>query len=480
MVQIFTLVLVISTLGSLIGLQSSFSGKISAGNRLKSDFTLKGTRKDAVPYPGYGKKKSSGRDHKKIAKNEYDDLGEIQGDVTLPSPEERTQSSLGGQIKLATEERINKVLARAGVASRRGADDILLSNRVMVNGKLVNEPGFKVNVKKDVIVVDGERISLPDDKNTYWIAINKPKNVITSMDDDKDRETLSSLVPKSKDLRIVPVGRLERDTTGIIVLTNEVGWLHPLTHKSYKRQSNRYEVVVQGVVSEDKIERLKRGGVEVSREYDIATGATINSYSDVGGGYQRRHSKPRRPDAMDRLPPVTVKIIDADAKVKLTLLEVSMEEVLPQQMQRLCAQSLECPLVSIKRTEFGPVKLGSLKRGQWREMSASEVAKLKGSVSERDSRDGEMAAISAVFDLQEGQYEEGRSSRSSYQRSGATTRGRASAGSSRRRPGSGYAARVGNQNGDNDFSYREMNGSGRGRRTRTQSSSSSPSGKSRG
>lgn len=478
---IFVLVVVYSC---VYGFQRSSNMRRNAGiNRLKS-FSLKGTRKDAVPYPGYGKKKSSGRSSNQVPKKEYEDLEEGHEEVDVTPRDEGTQSSVVGQIKLATEERINKVLARAGVASRRGADDILLANRVMVNGKLVNEPGFKVNVKKDVIVVDGERISLPDDKNTYWVAINKPKNVITSMDDDKDRETLSSLVPKSKDLRIVPVGRLERDTTGIIVLTNEVGWLHPLTHRSYKRQGNRYEVVVQGLVAEDKIERLKRGGVEISRDYDIATGAASNSYSE-GGGYQRRHTKSMRPDAMDRLPPVTVKIIDADARAKLTLLEVSMEELLPQQMQRLCAQTLECPLVSIKRTEFGPVKLGALKRGQWREMSVSEVAKLKGSVFERDVRDEEMAQMSAVFDLEEGQYEAGRSSRS-FQQNGATPRGRASVGNSRKRPGAGYASRVaalgGNPNGgertrDDESSYRDKNSGGRGRRTRSSYSSSSSGGR---
>ena len=79
----------------------------------------------------------------------------------------------------------------------------------------------------------------------HWVAINKPKNIITSMNDDKDRETLSSLVPKSNELRLVPVGRLERDATGLMILTNEVGWIHPLTHRSFKRHNNRYEVVVQ-------------------------------------------------------------------------------------------------------------------------------------------------------------------------------------------------------------------------------------------
>ena len=397
-----------------------------------------------MPYPGYGKaKKSNRRVVKNVQKVEYEgDEEEYEEEIALEETER--QSSVGGQIKLNTEERLNKVLSRAGVASRRGADDIIASKRVIVNGKLVLEPGFKVNVKKDVIVVDGERISLPDDRNTYWVAINKPKNVITSMDDDKDRETLSSLVPKSKDLRIVPVGRLERDTTGIIVLTNEVGWLHPLTHRSYKRHDNRYEVVVQGLIAdlEPKVERLKMGGVEISRDYDIATGAASSSAYSEGSGYQRRHTKARKVDAVDLLPPVTVKIIDADARAKLSLLEVTMEELLPQQMQRVCAQVLGCPLVSVKRTEFGPVKLGSLKRGQWREMSASEVERLKASVKERDDeRDSAELAAGEVFDLEEGQYEAEWGRRGSTFRSPRSSPGQSNSRKTRR-PGAGYASRT--------------------------------------
>ena len=229
--------------------------------------------KEAIPYPGYGKKKRSGSKGKNGASyplGDGEDFEEGQEEDELEDRERPSAHSISQQLKLASEERINKVLARAGIASRRGADDLVLANRVLVNGNLVNSPGFKVDVKKDIIVVDGQRISLPDAKSTYWVAINKPKNVITSMNDDQGRETLSSLVPKSKELRLVPVGRLERDATGLMILTNEVGWIHPMTHRSFKHHNNRYEVVVQGLVEEEDIERLKRGsgqsiGVRVRR-----------------------------------------------------------------------------------------------------------------------------------------------------------------------------------------------------------------------
>ena len=223
-----------------------------------------------------------------------------------------------------------------------------------VNGNIVNSPGFKVDVKKDVIVVDGERISLPDARSTHWVAINKPKNIITSMNDDKDRETLSSLVPKSNELRLVPVGRLERDATGLMILTNEVGWIHPLTHRSFKRHNNRYEVVVQGFVEDEDIQALKGGRGEVSTHFDALTGAATAPTNQPS--YQRKNNKQTM--KMIRLPPTIVKVIDSDRRAGLTLLEVSLEEVQPQQMQRMCMQVLKCPMLSIKRTEFGPIRLG--------------------------------------------------------------------------------------------------------------------------
>lgn len=122
----------------------------------------------------------------------------------------------------------------------------------------MTELGVKVSPQKDIIVVDGKKLSLPDSKNTFWVALNKPKSVITTMEDDKDRETIISLVPKAKELRLVPVGRLERDATGILLLTNEVGWIHPLTHLSFEN-FKKYEIVVQGMPTEADLDRLRDG-----------------------------------------------------------------------------------------------------------------------------------------------------------------------------------------------------------------------------
>jgi 23S rRNA pseudouridine2605 synthase len=429
---------------------------------------LYANRKDAIPYPGYGKKK--GEKAVKQIIHEEAKTKQLQEEEIYHAEEDRpSRMSVNSKIKLAAEERINKVLARAGVASRRGADEVLLKGRVMVNGAVIREPGHKVNIKKDVIIVDGERITLPDAKSTYWVAVNKPKGVITSMSDDKDRETLSSLVPKSKDLRIVPVGRLERDTSGLILLTNEVGWLHPLTHRSYKRQPNSYECVVRGAVEEEVIERLKRGGVEVPAVFDPATGDAVSSAAprtERKQGYQRRSAvTAKKALEMYKLPPTILKLVDVDRKAGLSLLEVTVEEVLPQQMQRMFAM-LGAPLLSMKRTEFGPVKLGSLKRGQWREMTGAEVEKLKSSVSDRDLRQDEFDAASGeLFDLEEGQW--AADSSSSGSSSGdTTTRSAAVVTSSTTVPGGGRRTRP-SGSGHSSHSSRSAKKPGAGYAART-------------
>ena len=142
-----------------------------------------------------------------------------------------------------------------------------------------------------------------------------------------------------------------------------------MTHRSFKHHNNRYEVVVQGFVADEDIEALKIGAGQVSAEFDVLTGAVAAPVNQPS--YQRKYNK--HTNKMVRLPPTIVKIIDCDRKAGLTLLEVSMEELLPQQMQRMCVQVLKCPMLSIKRTEFGPIRLAGLKRAQW---SAHFVAHL--------------------------------------------------------------------------------------------------------
>jgi 23S rRNA pseudouridine2605 synthase len=293
---------------------------------------------------------------------------------------------------------------------------------VSVNGKLVTEVGTKVNPRRDTVVVDGKKVSIPDVKNTFWVVVNKPKSVLTTMADDMARDTVLNLVPRSSELRMVPVGGMDRDHTGLILLTNDVGWIHPLTHPSFEHQ-NRYEVVVSGPLNEEKLETLRQG--------------------------------PLLPGDSVKCPSCSVKVIDVDQRSALTLLDLQLDEVKPLQLQRMM-EVVGCELVGSKRTELGPIKLRNLKKAAWRELTRAEVAALKISCKKRPEAVYDKKAAQAF--LQERRYAvgdavggggsgsyAGRPSSSSGSYAGRPSSGSGGSGSYAGRPSSGgsssYAGR---------------------------------------
>jgi 23S rRNA pseudouridine2605 synthase len=219
-----------------------------------------------------------------------------------------------------------------------------------MNGKVVTETGAKCNARKDKITVDGKLLILPDESEIFWLALNKPRGVLTTMEDENGRETVLKYIPKANELRLVPVGRMERDASGLILLTNEVGWIHPLTHASFP-SFKRYEIVVKGFPAEDAIDKLRKGRM-----------GTPNG---------------------DALPMCTCRLIDADANARLTLMEISFKDAPALVLEKIVAQ-LGCELISTKRTAFGSVELRSLRKGDWRELSKAEVFKLKDSCTKQE------------------------------------------------------------------------------------------------
>lgn len=313
---------------------------------------------------------------------------------------ETSSNAYAKDSKLSDEERLQKVIARAGLASRRGAEALILDGRVVVNGRAVSELGVKVNAKKDIILVDGKKLSLPDAKGTFWVMINKPKAVLTTMDDDKkdkERRTLVDLVPKAKELRLVPVGSMERDSTGLMLLTNDIAWIHPLTHHSYV-QARRYEVVVQGFPEEASLEVLRKGCV--------------------------------LPPSAEACRPCQLNIIDVDNTGGLVLLDLIIEESRPQQVQRMM-ELIKCPVVSIKRTGFGPLGLKSLRRGQWKELTSAEIDNLKASCRKASLPPTPAAAAGA-----------GPLALAAKQSLGSVLRKRRTSRRKEQKPGAGYAART--------------------------------------
>lgn len=244
--------------------------------------------------------------------------------------------------KLNEDDRLQKIIARAGIASRRNAAKLILDGRVTLNGKMVTEVGTRVQMKTDIVAVDGNKIKLPDLKKTFWVVVNKPRNILATTSDEKDRETVMDLVPKSKELRLLPVGRLERDTTGVLLLTNENGWIHPLTHPSYLVKK-RFEVVTQGIPTESQLE-------SVGVDFTMKDGTIMKKCE--------------------------IQIFEVDTTANLCILDVQFEHAQPLAVQRIM-EHLNLPIISIKRTSFGPISLKGLKKGEWRELTSSEVTKLK-------------------------------------------------------------------------------------------------------
>lgn len=245
------------------------------------------------------------------------------------SPEENTHD---GGIRL------QKVLAGAGVASRRVCEDLIVAGRVSVNGQVVRELGTRVDPTRDVLHVDGLRVHL--DSSLVTIALNKPYGVLSAMADDAGRDTLAPFVAEHAEqgVRLFHVGRLDADTTGLLLLTNDGELAHRLAHPSYE-VAKTYVAQVAGSVAPGVRRRL-------------LDGVTLED-------------GPAKADAF------TVLERRADASV--------VEIVLHSGRNRIVRRMLEevgHPVRRLTRTSFGSVRLGGLREGRTRPVAGEELSRL--------------------------------------------------------------------------------------------------------
>lgn len=231
--------------------------------------------------------------------------------------------------------RLQVALAQLGFASRRGAAEIIKAARVKVNGKLTLKAGHRVNLENDTITVDGRSACIQ--KKVYFM-LNKPRGVVTTVKDRYAQHTVLDLI-KQKDVRIYPVGRLDKDTTGLILLSNDGELSYRLTHPKFGIKKI-YRVCVEGVIVQKTLKSLERGILlDGSKTY-----------------------------------PCRIKVI-ADKK-KATALEIELTEGRKRQIKKMFA-AVGHPVLSIERTGFGPLKLANLKPGLWRKLESEEIAELK-------------------------------------------------------------------------------------------------------
>ncbi len=241
--------------------------------------------------------------------------------------------------ELSGAVRLQKFLARAGVASRRSSEKMISAGRIAVNGAVVTELGTKVDPAYDEVLLDGAPIRLPESKHT--IMLNKPAGCLTTMSDPQGRPCVADLVPAAEFPGLYPIGRLDSDTTGLLLFSTDGELGHALLHPSH-HVSKTYRARVKGVPSEKDLERLEEGVL-------LEDGMTAPAKASLVGAKK------------------------TDATIELTI-----HEGRKRQVKRMC-EAIGHPVLELHRLSFGPLGLGSLAEGQWRELSPKEVACLSAS-----------------------------------------------------------------------------------------------------
>jgi len=230
-------------------------------------------------------------------------------------------------------ERIQKVLARAGVASRRAVEEMIVRGRIRVNGGRV-ELGMRIDPSKDLVEIDGSRVPLQAELAYY--LVNKPVGVVTTASDEQNRETVLDLI--EVETRVYPVGRLDIESEGAVLLTNDGELALRLTHPRYG-VGKTYLVEVGGGVKEKTVRRLARG-------VELSDGMTA----------------PAQARLIERSPGAT-------------LVEISLTEGRNRQIRRMF-EAVGHPVQRLVRTAIGPLMLGRLKPGTYRKLRLEEVRKL--------------------------------------------------------------------------------------------------------
>jgi 23S rRNA pseudouridine2605 synthase len=244
--------------------------------------------------------------------------------------EEMSQTAAG-----SAAIRLQKYLAEAGVASRRSCEQLILDGRVQVNGTVVTQLGTKVVPEKDEITLDGKLVLLEEGKQ--YLLLYKPVGVLSSVSDDRGRKTVIDLLPGVAE-RVYPVGRLDYDTEGLLLLTNDGALTNLLIHPRHEIKKT-YLATIEGTPSAEDLHQLTKGIL-------LSDGMTA---------------------------PAKVKL--AKSRGAHTLLEITIHEGRNRQVRRMCA-AIGHPVQALKRVQMGPITLGDLQVGQWRHLTAAEVAAL--------------------------------------------------------------------------------------------------------
>ncbi|MHB8174294.1 MAG: pseudouridine synthase [Nitrospirota bacterium] len=238
-------------------------------------------------------------------------------------------------------ERIQKILSAAGVCSRREAEELILEGKVRVNGRVVSELGQKADAEEDVIKVGNRVVGRSTGDRKIYLLLNKPKGYVTTTKDPQGRKTVMDLLGKTGlfgGSRVYPVGRLDYDSEGLLLLTNDGDFANAVMHPS-KEVLKTYEVKVKGVIDDAGLKRLA-GGVR------LADGLTAPA-----------------------------KVFKRKLTESNSWIEITIHEGRNRQVRRMC-ETLGHPVQKLKRTKIGPVGMGAMPAGGYRELTPLEVKAL--------------------------------------------------------------------------------------------------------
>lgn len=276
--------------------------------------------------------------------------------------------------------RLQKFLARAGVASRRTAEQLIVAGRITVNGAVVCELGTKVDTVRDTVAVDGRVVFLPDDNIT--IMLNKPAGYVTTMSDPQGRPCVADLVPKDRYSGLFPVGRLDRDTTGLLLFTTDgdlgAALLHPRHHVE-----KRYVALVEGRLTREEAQRLRDGvrlsdGMTLPARIDPLAGDRADRaremlcLRDRGASGASRGGRVHHGAKGSRM-------------AGTSFVAVGLREGRKREVRRML-EAVGHPVIALHRYSFGPLDLGGLTRGSWRMLEASETDALRAAAAGKPAR----------------------------------------------------------------------------------------------
>ncbi len=239
------------------------------------------------------------------------------------------------------DTRIQKVLSEQGLCSRRAAEQIIAEGRVTLNGRPVSL-GDKMDTQRDLLAVDGQPVRIPKHTEYYYYMLHKPRGYVTTMSDERGRKTVVDLMGGTP-VRVYPVGRLDKDSEGLLLMTNDGNFANMLSHPSHN-VAKTYRVTVHPHASEEQILQLSNG---VMLEDGMTRPAVIHVVVD----------EPER-----------------------TVMEMSIKEGRNRQIRRMC-DAVGLQVVRLRRISLGPVRLGMLAPGKYRELTSAEISALRASAA---------------------------------------------------------------------------------------------------